>query len=322
MILKGMDRNTMLKCRLINSDWKAVVDSLLEKAILSNWQIWNATDPFDKDLFQIMPIVQAVNEEGWMDMNYVYRHDAIKQDTSEDGYNPFLFKSLQQQTRSRYPSMLHYNSWKALEGLDQMEMHLFLIEYGHHLTSLALHQTKMNPPELFQISNHLPNLKALTLIRIVLAWTTSTDDILQFFRENQLVNALPALTHLRVQTGHNDQGLLQWLLDCCAGHLVRLEFDAGITTPITDDGISWVLEKLEKLTIRQYHGNFLKSNLSLPFLKCLSINLTGGKGENVSILKFMKQFPTLEVLNLGPDITLDELGEKVEWEADRTIFQR
>jgi len=308
--LKQLDRSTMLKCKLINSSWKAVVDSLQEKEVLSNWMTWNATDPLDKDLFQIMPIVQMVNSVG--DKNFIYRHGAIKEESFEDGYNPFPSKSLcidvWQPSSSNNPK---------LYGLDRMEMHLFLIEHGHHLTCLALHKTPVTPGQLLQILRYLPNLKALTLFQIFLG-----DSVEQFLKENPLVDGLPKLTHLRVQTTLIDNGLIQWLVDGCGDHLIQLEFAAGFTTALTT-GTVWVLEKLEKLTIRQYSGDFLKNMVTLPLLRNLSINLKQVDLKNVSILRFIKQFSTtLEVLNLGPDIELDGFGEPVEWEADETVFPK
>jgi len=172
MILREMDQRTMLMCRLINSDWKAVVDSLQEKKILSNWLTWNTTNPFDQDLFQMMPTVQVANRFVSQGDNYVYRDAAITESAFEDGYNPFPFKAL----------CICYR--KKKKYLDRTGMHFFLMDHGHHLTSLALHKTRVPPSQLLQILNHLPNLKVLTLIQIILSHYARN-----FFQENPIVNA-------------------------------------------------------------------------------------------------------------------------------------
>jgi len=214
MILKGFDRSTMLKCRLINSDWKAAVDSLQEKKVLSNWLTWNATDPLDKDLFQIMPTVQVDNGGASWGTNFVYLCAAIKEAAFEDGYNPFPSKSLCIALRepTGYLSSRWYNDLDNFLGLERVEMHLFLIDHGHHLTSLALYKTRLTPDQMLQIINHVPNLKALTLIWIVVG-SHSAPLRSKFFRENPIVNALPMLTHLRVQSHYYDDGLIHWLID-------------------------------------------------------------------------------------------------------------
>jgi len=324
MILRKMDRSTMLKCRLINSYWKAVVDSLQEKRILSSWLTWNATDAFDKDIFRIMPTLEVFNGYGAKIPDYLNCHSALKEEAFKNGYNPFPNKSL-----CIYPyddshifdapaPREWYFEMRDLIGREGIEMYLFLIDHGHHLTSLALHKIRVKPAQLHQILNHLPNLKALTLFDI---WFR--DHIDQFFNENPLEDGLPMLTHLRVQT--SGPAWIQWLVDCCAANLVRLELDIQEITTRINRETDWALEKLEKLTIRDYNGNSLQNKAALPHLKCLSINFKKKHEENkdVSILNFVKQFSTtLEVLNLGPDIRLKELGKRDEWEGDESMFHK
>jgi len=188
----------MLKCRLINSDWKVVVDSLQEKKVLSNWMTWNTTNPFNQDLFQIMPTVQVDNQFASRVDNFVCRHAAIKESAFENGYNPFPSKSL----------CIRYTNKKIVEDLDRnAEMHLFLTDHGHHLTSLALHKTDVTPVQLLQIVNHLPNLKTLTLIRIY--FRGYFVDLRKFFQDNPLMNGLPMFNHLRVLAVQNYEVLTQ-----------------------------------------------------------------------------------------------------------------
>jgi len=323
MILKGMDRKTMLNCRLINSDWKAVVDSLQEKEVLSNWMNWNPDDPLDKYRFQMprsMRTAQVV-DGNWEaeEPNYLYRHAAIKEGAFDNSYNPFPSRSL---CISLWEPLRNLSGWWSnnpnnFHGLlDRMEMHLFIIDYGHHLTSLALCKIKLTPDQLLKIFYHLPNLKALTLFQI---WLDSGDNLPNFFNENPIVNGLPMLTQLRVHAQRNDEGLIQWLVDCCADQLVGLEIDSEYTAPISDEA-PWVLEKLERLTIRQYNGNFLNNQVTLPLLKSLSINLKTDR-EAASILNFIKQFSTtLETLNIGPCMKLEDFFTQAEWEAYETVF--
>jgi len=88
------------------------------------------------------------------------------------------------------------------------------------------------------------------------------------------------LTHLRVHAFYYCNGLIQWLVDCCAAHLVRLEVDTHEITFRINYETDWVLGKVEKLTIRDYNGNSLHNKATLPQLKCLSINFAKNHEEN------------------------------------------
>jgi len=296
MFLKRLDKSSMLKRRLANFQWNALVESLQERKILSNRITWDATKKTDKDLFPFMPIAGQV---GHQLEKLICRPAAV-----EPGYNPFPNKSLC--TAFRKPEQKGRNKKqkkRRLAYLERVDMDQFLINHGQLLTSLALHETAVTPVQLVQIMQNLSNLKGLTLYLIEVGRSAEENPIVKQMR-SQVSPILVCFSGLGSDPV-SCKRLCCW--SCSAGIGWK-----GISPFAQGDFGNWSTHPLNHTE-------------GLPLLKCLSlIDLHKEvEQENANILNFIKRFTaTLEIFNLTPDIELDYYCDGAEWQEDGTIFPK
>ncbi|CAL8145844.1 unnamed protein product [Orchesella dallaii] len=194
------DEPTLWRCRLVNSHWKQVSNSILERLRLNSWTEWQ---PLPN------PIPSSPNANLWKSGDEFYLY--FSQQLGQPG-NPFPSNSLTI-SKAKYTDRLIPKEWIFTE---------YLLRYGGYLTSLTLHKFKFSVNDLEKFVSHLPNLKALTFSYLL---TPSKGTEVSRNNEHSTIISIPNLTHVQLLFSSEELG--SYLLKICGNHLKSLEVEAN-----------------------------------------------------------------------------------------------
>ncbi|CAL8127601.1 unnamed protein product [Orchesella dallaii] len=252
---KISDQKTLLRCRLVSTEWKAVVDNLLEKRRLSLWTVW------DPKLYLgvpcLSPRIWAVPQSH--DSEYSTHLVVPPVIKGKITGNPFPQKSVAiiGFDRSHWdenrvcPELKHKAKVKLVPTLEAN---------GDFLTSLIFHDMTLNFCDLKSVLNSMLLLKAITFSKIKL----------NFENEGEDLKISPHLTHL--QLINCDPFVIKSVLGFCSRQLVSLKLvglNGDLTVELKD------FENLKQLFVYDVHGprllSLLKNTESPPPLEYLSV---------------------------------------------------
>ncbi|ODM92048.1 hypothetical protein Ocin01_14642 [Orchesella cincta] len=198
IIQRVNDEHTIWRCRLVNSHWKAVANSILENHRLSSWSTWS---PLPR------PVSLSPSLNTWKSGEEY--HLSIPKLRLISASSPFPTNSLTI-ARAKLGEGLFSN------GLTMSEL---IPPVGQFLSSFTLHKLKLTVHELESILLHLPNLKAITFSHIRSPSSATSIHL----PKRHLV--CPQLTHVQLMYCGEIPG--SWLLHLCGHQLISLEIEAN-----------------------------------------------------------------------------------------------
>ncbi|CAL8129297.1 unnamed protein product [Orchesella dallaii] len=157
-----------LNCREVNSHWKSGIESVLEKKSISTWK----TMPFPVTIHNMtseprtLGHVFVIKPKGeHTPMESAYLPPALE--LWEEKENPFPSRSLVL-TSDLAHSYITYLKSRRARGTQVIGLVPFFSMVGEHLTSLILATVTLSSKTLVGILENTPELKALSLIRVLI----------------------------------------------------------------------------------------------------------------------------------------------------------
>jgi len=269
MILMNMDnKNQLLPLRLVNSIWKSVATSVLQRQCHDFSTSWNREDLGSRTRWlPTLTLVPANRKHGGLSTAFFPRGSS----PLPRGTNPFV-------TNSLILASAGPGTFRNIGERKRVSVYKLLQNHGEYLTSLQICEVKTSQVELYMLLQQTPNLKALKLK----LWPDNHVAIGTGISES--VTLVPKLTHL---TFHGCSGKIRgWLLKMLAPQLIHLDlFFAYVVMPFNvDDYVDLdttgrelrpfhQLKRLRILT-REF---ILGTRVQLPIpLECLSLELCSG----------------------------------------------
>ncbi|CAL8133423.1 unnamed protein product [Orchesella dallaii] len=267
MIMNNLDdKSSKLRCRLVNSKWRAAVNSSLERETLSSW---TSRTFFEESVFEPpfpkMRILNYLDYRGLLTSNFLN----CPLDFAKTLGNPFPSKSLCISPQNRW-------GYRKSNRKSRVKMFKVFTLFGSHLTSFHLHGVKVTGALMNLVLKLLENLRALTLSSIRI-----DEDSLNLSGRLLVVSPPPNLQYLRL-ININDSDFIQFFVDLCSYQLVSLEVDGfnlrplrqpmfnftGITGKSTKslklNNVQTAWKNLCKLKVSVVNIEFLQKTISAP----------------------------------------------------------
>ncbi|CAL8128916.1 unnamed protein product [Orchesella dallaii] len=261
------DRKSLLKCRQINTFWRAATDSYLERACLSNWTTWRPSTTVDLlKPFPVLPFAPYRHMNKGKNNSTICNFVYCPKELLRHQRNPFPTRSL---TLSKLPDMTNIkenddtSAWRVTPR--------FLRKFGAYLTSLVIHDTLVSMSQLENMLVSLVNLRALTFSKVK---KVEELDIFEASPENITISS--KLTHFRALENVSPD-IVQWFISLSSQQLISLEVDASnlksfrrkksILNESETIRMPPVFNKLKYLKIYNPLSNFLQ----FPELNCFQI---------------------------------------------------
>ncbi|CAL8129554.1 unnamed protein product [Orchesella dallaii] len=215
------DLPTLLRCRLVCSHWKQVVEKKLETEYLFRWTNLNQDEDHSLSIFQETRIstcfYSVIPETVYSGLTHIWLPPAI---AANPKGNPFPNKSAAVIGFENCHSGTH--SDRACPNLEHRieskapyeEVVKLFQNYGKYLTTLVLHDLIIFQDNFCLVLASTESLKALTL-----SWVK-----VSYSKEEAKINVPKCLTHLHILSSHdNTETFYKWLMTAVSPQIVNLK---------------------------------------------------------------------------------------------------